>query len=252
MPPFDMDFAKKTEDHIVGVIQSTYGCFHCNLGGDLRPNTKKDAKNLKKCTKCGIARYCSKECQVQDWKTNHREQCNNFCENRADGGFCFAECLRGSHFLDERTFQTSMQGRQQAFFQALQTQEQRPNFNLIVTCFEGHDEQVVLAVTVNFIDDDWEMRKIDHLVFEGVDQGQNAVRDINRGTGEISSETLQRVCDRVGNLCREMNQHGQVSSILLGRAIFKHLDNFKAHVEQVLGHNVHVTPDMAYAMRDML
>lgn len=33
-------------------------CFHCG----------KSAESLSKCAKCNIASYCSKECQVQDWK----------------------------------------------------------------------------------------------------------------------------------------------------------------------------------------
>ena len=29
------------------------------------------AENLKKCSKCRIARYCGKDCQAQDWKKVH-------------------------------------------------------------------------------------------------------------------------------------------------------------------------------------
>ena len=27
------------------------------------------------CAKCGVAKYCSKECQVASWKKNHRLRC---------------------------------------------------------------------------------------------------------------------------------------------------------------------------------
>lgn len=35
----------------------------------------KDGK--KTCSKCGIKRYCSKKCQVKDWKTNHKKVCSS-------------------------------------------------------------------------------------------------------------------------------------------------------------------------------
>ena len=31
-------------------------------------------KELKKCSKCKVARYCSRECQVENWK-EHRRMC---------------------------------------------------------------------------------------------------------------------------------------------------------------------------------
>lgn len=36
---------------------------------------KRDIVGLKKCSRCKIAKYCSKECQREDWK-RHREECN--------------------------------------------------------------------------------------------------------------------------------------------------------------------------------
>lgn len=41
-------------------------CFHC----------KKNCR--KKCGKCGIAKYCSKECQVAGWKGGHNKLCQQF------------------------------------------------------------------------------------------------------------------------------------------------------------------------------
>ena len=31
-----------------------------------------EVENLKRCSKCRIARYCGKDCQVQDWKKVHK------------------------------------------------------------------------------------------------------------------------------------------------------------------------------------
>ena len=35
---------------------------------------KKYVKDLKRCGKCGMVYYCSKECQIKDWK-DHKEDC---------------------------------------------------------------------------------------------------------------------------------------------------------------------------------
>ncbi|KAJ3029621.1 UNVERIFIED_CONTAM: hypothetical protein HDU68_011656 [Siphonaria sp. JEL0065] len=34
-----------------------------------------DGKALLKCVRCGNAEYCSKDCQVQDWKAGHKQNC---------------------------------------------------------------------------------------------------------------------------------------------------------------------------------
>ena len=42
-------------------------CSHCESS-----DTKKE---LKTCSKCKTAKYCSRECQVQDWEMKHKTQC---------------------------------------------------------------------------------------------------------------------------------------------------------------------------------
>ena len=58
-------------------------CWECN--GDLL-----DA-HVDRCSKCNIARYCCRECQVRAWKSGHRDMCatlkksyNNFLESLAE------------------------------------------------------------------------------------------------------------------------------------------------------------------------
>ena len=36
---------------------------------------KKPGKSLRSCAKCKTAKYCSKECQTQDWKEKHKLHC---------------------------------------------------------------------------------------------------------------------------------------------------------------------------------
>ena len=35
-------------------------------------------EQLRKCSKCKIARYCSKECQARDWRMAHRDRCGEY------------------------------------------------------------------------------------------------------------------------------------------------------------------------------
>lgn len=49
-------------------IQYNTLCNHC----------KKEGFNFKKCNACKTANYCSRECQVADWKSGHKEQCKEY------------------------------------------------------------------------------------------------------------------------------------------------------------------------------
>ena len=48
--------------------------FQPKLGQCFRCKTKMEAKSLQKCSRCRVARYCGKECQVADWP-QHKAHC---------------------------------------------------------------------------------------------------------------------------------------------------------------------------------
>ncbi|GAX17827.1 hypothetical protein FisN_18Hh027 [Fistulifera solaris] len=50
-------------------------CFHCNI-----PLT-----TPKQCSQCHVATYCSKECQIQDWKQRHKKYCAAYQRIDAQG-----------------------------------------------------------------------------------------------------------------------------------------------------------------------
>ena len=39
-------------------------------------NCLKTSSNMKRCKGCNIAKYCSRDCQANDWKVRHKAQCN--------------------------------------------------------------------------------------------------------------------------------------------------------------------------------
>jgi hypothetical protein len=50
------------------------GCDYCKK--------ETEAKVLKRCSKCLNAKYCSKECQISDWKKIHKSDCGNWQEEK--------------------------------------------------------------------------------------------------------------------------------------------------------------------------
>lgn len=48
-----------------------------------RPGAAGGAGPLKACVRCGVAVYCSKDCQLAHWQTTHKAQCKLLCEEQA-------------------------------------------------------------------------------------------------------------------------------------------------------------------------
>mmetsp|Transcript_15857 Transcript_15857/g.25898 ORF Transcript_15857/g.25898 Transcript_15857/m.25898 type:complete len:273 (+) Transcript_15857:246-1064(+) len=53
---------------LVSVQKLQVGCWEC------LKSSKEAGQNLRKCTGCGVARYCSKECQQKNWSV-HKKDC---------------------------------------------------------------------------------------------------------------------------------------------------------------------------------
>lgn len=77
MPSFDHDFAREEEDYLIGLVQENVGCF----------NSSCRARGAKKrCSRCGVAVYCSKSCQAADWRRSpcgHKGACKMYLDNTA-------------------------------------------------------------------------------------------------------------------------------------------------------------------------
>jgi hypothetical protein len=79
----------------------------------------KSSKQMKVCSKCHNAKYCSRECQVEDWQHGgHKEECKASVEpkkmtkKKAGSGKVLkkAEKKNMEQFLYEREQENSMQG----------------------------------------------------------------------------------------------------------------------------------------------
>ena len=64
------------------------GYYHCGARGCLKTEDF-ESKPFKKCSGCGIAFYCSKDCQLADWKCRHKKVCSKareFAEKTREAG----------------------------------------------------------------------------------------------------------------------------------------------------------------------
>ena len=55
--PFNPKFAAEEEKSLIEKLRKSRGCFNCG-----------DKSASKVCIKCHVAVYCSRDCQIADWK----------------------------------------------------------------------------------------------------------------------------------------------------------------------------------------
>lgn len=66
---------------IHGPVKPT--CFRCFFQeGDDDLSGKRKTETLFRCSRCQIARYCSKECQMSDWNEGHKLECQFYVKQR--------------------------------------------------------------------------------------------------------------------------------------------------------------------------
>ncbi|KAF1967994.1 hypothetical protein BU23DRAFT_602460 [Bimuria novae-zelandiae CBS 107.79] len=57
-------------EQVMAILAKKNKCFHCGTA------QAKNGKALMKCARCKFAQYCSTECQLADWKKEHKQLCN--------------------------------------------------------------------------------------------------------------------------------------------------------------------------------
>ena len=65
----------------LALIQCEYDpkcCSHCK-----KPASTESSGDLKSCSKCKTAKYCSRDCQIKDWQSKHRVHCNEIIRLQA-------------------------------------------------------------------------------------------------------------------------------------------------------------------------
>ena len=255
MVEFNKDFDKEENTYLLYTVQQCYGCFRCEKGkaSVTADNQLEPSPDFPKhqCSRCSVARYCNRECQKLDWKAKHKEVCAMYCQNR-DGGFCVPECLFGSDIISADMFDKAMVNRREAFLKTTKMEES-DRFFLTVAVIAAIGNVLRLVIAVRFADANSVPVDVNHLVYEVVDEGDEAIANISRGSGELSVEALEKVYRHTENFCIDLKTDtgGRVWSMTLGRGLVNKGDELQERLMPTIG-RVMMMPSMDYVMSDMM
>jgi hypothetical protein len=255
--PFNLDFDKEHGQELIHAVQLQAGCFCCN-----KPNPGMT------CSRCLVSMYCNQECQRTDWKSSgvnagdHKHLCKNYCENRAEeDGMTPAIpiCLYCVDLIDEGVFEISMRERSDLFLQEL-GRYQRQKGGRIELSFQTYVNKLVaggirLGAAVSFMVNDSEVRTINHVLLETVDEGRAAEQRLSPrqgGPGFISAAAEEKVLEHwvafIGRLHEISN--ASVSTIKYGSGlmIVANKSSFRARLESANGGAIIWVPNMRYSL----
>ena len=77
---WDLTFFKQK----LALLTAYHDPYHCSMCGISTPD------KMKFCSKCDLARYCSRKCQTEDWKKSHKVSCHEIVSLR-HSIFCLSE-----------------------------------------------------------------------------------------------------------------------------------------------------------------
>ena len=77
---WDLTFFKQK----LALLTAHHDPYHCSMCGISAPD------KMKFCSKCDLARYCSRKCQTEDWKKSHKVSCHEIVSLR-HSIFCLSE-----------------------------------------------------------------------------------------------------------------------------------------------------------------
>lgn len=278
--PFNYNFADEGEGDLIGLVRTSRGCFNVNC---------KDPSASKRCTKCNVAVYCSRECQTVDWKAAdfpHKQVCKVFRDNIASdtregaGGQkgAVAIGLLSVELIDEDQCSKAMKDRADAFLaeakRCIDIDLKNDKFGFrkatiglaAAIVYNMGKPRLQCAPTVH--DSESEvgfgqgMVTVNHVIFEAVGEGGDEVRNRlhpPRGSGDISEACRERVVEKLkAFFLRAKNKYDiSIQSINYGRGLgWMSEEDFrddKKELEDANGGNLIIwMPDMGYAMEDTI
>jgi len=270
--PFNHDFAAEDEKYLLDLVRRQRGCFNVKC---------RDPSASKRCVKCQVASYCSRECQLADWKDPvmpHKEVCKVYRGNvapdvRAEGNGqrgAVAIGLLGAGIVSEDICRKAMMDRAGAFLDEAKRcldaglKDDKHGFRRATIALQAGvvfnlDRcRLQCAATLH----DWEAHdvvSVNHVIFDAVDEGEEARRRLHPpgyGAGDISAECRKRVVEKLEAFILKANQHGiTVQGITYGRGLMWMSDEEfqksepKKRLEAANGGDLMMwIPDQGYAM----
>mmetsp|Transcript_14833 Transcript_14833/g.30382 ORF Transcript_14833/g.30382 Transcript_14833/m.30382 type:complete len:283 (-) Transcript_14833:147-995(-) len=272
--PFNQEFSRPLDTMLIDAYKQT-GCFnwHCRA-----PNPSK------RCGKCGVAVYCSRTCQIADWKDKddpHKHLCQLYCNNTnpkdwkgAKGQqFPVPVGLRGIGLMLEDDLWEAMKNRASLFFdevhrviEANHESYREKEIGLILNVMYNFDKPI-LQGAVTFHDSNGPTLNggtecVYYILFEPVGEGGEDVRrriHPATGSGDLSVELRRGAIEVLKEFIQKVNEHGLHINLLTYQRglMWMSDDDFRNGAAKELeeangGNRIEWTPDVGYAIEDSL
>lgn len=266
-PTFNPKFYLSHETALVKHCQKSLGCFNCGKTAKLQ------------CSECKIAMYCSRDCQVKNWKRgtsgmkSHKSICKDVRDFRAQhAGPIPRVLLDPIHYLkSDNDLVKEMRVYGNLFLQEAERSLKNRTIDLVVLCIE--DEGFVRLILsakimgkrdecfdgVDYIDnfrDPSGYSYIQCVLFEQLDYGPDACEKVepqNDTSGVISNAAKKKAVKHIANFLERMKKHKlKVGTLSYGRG-FMWLREDKKAQEKITsaGPSITLLPDQLYVMKDL-
>lgn len=187
----------------------------------------KECATIKKCGKCKVATYCGRSCQAAGWKQGH----SHFCKIWWDKTFPlyklpFGYKMRALDYFGEKDFDMAMDKNAKLCFEEL-IRCNIKTVNAMIFCTESLGK-VYLNIGIVFRQNDGERHEISIVNMCLVDEGQEAIDNINRGTGTIGNAAKLAVLDGLQRFLFQLRYAGdeiedsiELRTLTYGRGLMK-------------------------------
>lgn len=245
MPQFNKDFDDDLGNQLIAVYKQQTGCFSCRKPGPTQ-----------RCAKCQVVFYCSKECQVKDWKDQHKQLCRVWCDSRAEQNGSKGPvplCMRSCGFIGDKSMVQGLKVRKDLFFKEIQrvAGPEGMSLSLVAGVIEMLG-MIRLVVGVHFENEDSEKTSVNHVLVHTVAEGgENAeVNRLYEGSGTLSAPAKKSALDGLSEFAALAKDHSAlITAITFGRGLMYVADDqaFKKRVEKAAGRKISWIPDARYA-----
>mmetsp|Transcript_834 Transcript_834/g.1439 ORF Transcript_834/g.1439 Transcript_834/m.1439 type:complete len:386 (+) Transcript_834:67-1224(+) len=212
---FDDGFDNVFNECMIEVLQTLNGCFHC-----------KAANPTKICSKCKLAKYCSKECQASSWKKKdapHKEECKMFCtaKDRKVNGGPVPLALYSIGIVGESLLDLIMEKRTSAFLDELCrcNNATREIIKLNIAVAWNWGKMACLQGVVTFRDDTITVVTETYVLYKELCTEEHVQGMISEGCGDIPENEKTKVIIYLNNFFRQaMEREITITEMTCSRA----------------------------------
>lgn len=246
---FDKEFDADLGQKLINVYKEQVGCFNCR-----KPNP------TKRCGQCQIVWYCDRECQVTDWKKQHKQLCQVWLDNRSGSPpGPIPICMFACGFIGETSMVQAMKIRRDLFLKefkrmAAETEhDKEPQYLSLTLAVVEMFGKIRLVASAHLVDDNFEKIAVSHVLLEELEASdRETVNRLYEGSGTISEETRSKVSEKLISFVSDIKEsNGLIVSITYGRGLMflSTEEEFKQPIQTCQGSSeIQWIPDMNHAI----